>query len=341
MKKLFTTPKWKAQSKRASERELQKKRKRKTLLAARRRRYIGVPKAPRRRRQLRKIVLAPTVFSLVRNPEESLAFLSLLAEAFRSRHDVSVDLSGVTELTSDAVVVLLSRLTDDKFRNGMTFGGNEPRNESARQLLDQSGFFDYVRSSNLKEPSADGRIRRRTSTLVQADVADGLVAFATERMLGHAEHRRSAQMTLVECMANTHEHSAREVTGVNLWWATVYCKSNGSQASFTIVDNGVGIFKSVTVKNFLRRNLRALNLSSNAALLRDWFAGTVDVPARTGEPNRGKGLLAIHDRFRKGKDGMQNLVIIANDVYANLAEDRFERLQHPFNGTFVYWEIHA
>ena len=186
----------------------------------------------------------------------------------------------------------------------------------------------------MKPPPEDGQIRRKTDILVEPEVADELVAFATERMIGRATHCRAAQMSLVECMANTHEHSA-QTRGGNYWWATVYCPRNSNKSFFTIIDTGIGIFKSVTV----RRYKRLLRLSDNVTLFRDWIEGRIELPSRTGQRNRGKGLLAIHDRFKKGRNGMKNLIIVANDVYACFADDSYQTLNEPFRGTFVYWEI--
>lgn len=271
---------------------------------------------------------------MIRNPHETIMFLTQLEQTFRKRRDVVIDLRNVSELTSDAIVVLLSRLIDERFHHGRNFGGTEPTAEPPRRLLNQSGFFTFVHSRKLKPPPENGQIRRRTDRLVEPEVADELVAFATERMLGRVEHRRAAQMSLVECMANTHEHSAK-TPGGNSWWATVYCPRNGRKSYFTIIDTGIGIFNSVTVRQYRR----LFRLSNNVALFRDWMEGRIELPSRTGQRNRGKGLLAIHNRFKKGQDGMKNLTIVANDVYARFADDSYQTLDRPFRGTFVYWEI--
>ena len=335
VKKLTTTPKWKEQSRRSAERELANRRRRRNWLAKRRRHLQGVPRpASTQPGRSRVIVSAPDVLSVIRNPHETITFLTQLERTFRKRRDVSIDLSNVSELTSDAVVVLLSRLIDERFHHGMNFGGTEPIADKPRRLLDQSGFFTFVHSRKLKPPPENGQIRRKTDIFVDAEVADELVAFATEQMTGRVEHRRAAQMSLVECMANTHEHSAR-IRGGNSWWATVYCPRNSNKSFFTIIDTGMGIFNSVTVRKYRR----VLRLSDNVTLFRDWIEGRIELPSRTGQRNRGKGLLAIHGRFKKGRDGMKNLTIVANDVYARFADNSYRTLDKPFRGTFVYWEI--
>lgn len=337
MRKIYQGERWKRYSRRRARKELKKRRRGKLRAAALARKKHGVPRSPARRRIQRVDVAAPKVFSLIRNPEESTAFFARLAQVFQTKRDAYVVLADVEELTSDAVVVLLSKLIDDRFLNGMTFGGNEPKAEGPKKLLHQAGFFEFVRSNQLKEPPEDGRIRRKTSTIVESAEAARLIQFATMRTIGRAEDRRSAYLALVECMANTHEHSEQQDEGVNPWWANVYCPSKSRSSYFTVVDNGVGIFRSVTVRRVRRVMQKLVGDSGNADLLRDWLEGRIELPSRTGLRNRGKGLRAIHDRFKQGK--LANLIVISNDVYANLRDNNYQTLAVPFKGTMIYWEL--
>lgn len=331
--------------KRLYRRRWQREQKRRALRRSRRaRRYrklLGVVRRPQLQRRLTQEVTAPKVFSFIKDPAAATTFIQDLGRAFRTNHNVYVNLRDVEELTSDAVVVLLSRLTDPSFARGMKFGGNEPQAEAPRQLLNKSGFFEFVISRQLKEPPENGRIMRKTAIQVDPEVADEMVQFATQRMNGKVEQRRAAYDSLIELMANTHEHSNRHLPGVNFWWANVYCPAGAKRSFFTVVDNGAGIFKSMTIRAF-RRQLRSLiGNSENTSLLRDVLEGRVELPSRTGLRNRGKGLRAIHKRFASRKDGMQNLVMISNDVYAHLEDGRYEVLDPPFDGTLVYWEVNA
>lgn len=284
-------------------------------------------------------VTVPRVFSLTKAPVEAVQFFSRLRKACSASKQVQIDLEDVEELTSDAVLAMLSKMDDESFIQGAQIGGSEPRAELPRTLLDQCGFYDFARSRQLKEAPAAGRIRRRTSVKVDPETADNMIRFATERMLGYSENRRSSYLTLIECMANTHEHSNKFAPGVTSWWANVYCSHNSDKASFTMVDSGIGIFKSIMVKGVWHRLRWKLGSKSNAELLRDWLEGRIDVPTHSGASNRGKGILAIYNRFRSGQGGMSKLVIIANDVYACPGEGRYETLPVPYDGTLVYWEI--
>jgi hypothetical protein len=337
VKKLYQTAKWKAYSRRRARRELQRRQQHKLYRRKRRRKALGVRRsAAGRRRPL--VIRAPEAFSLIHNATETITFFAQLGEGFRRRNDVFVDLSRVDKLTSDAILILVSKLSDPEFVNGMNFSGNEPEAVGPKELLRQSGFFQFVRSARLNEPPAHGRIRRKSSYLVEPDVADDLVRFATEQLFGQPQDRRPIYLALIECMANTHEHAGGKTVASESWWTSVYCPPDKNRAFFTIADNGIGIFKSITVRQAQRKVREVFGGSGNPELLRDWLEGRIEMPSRTRQHNRGKGLRAIYNRFKLG--GMSNLILIANDVYANLAEDRYERLPVSFRGTFFYWELH-
>jgi hypothetical protein len=68
--------------------------------------------------------------------------------------------------------------------------------------------------------------------------------------------------------------------------------------------------------------------------LRDILEGKIE--SRTGIPYRGKGLPAIYKAFLSGR--ISKLVIIANDVYANVADGDYRKMGTELGGTLLYWE---
>jgi len=119
-----------------------------------------------------------------------------------------------------------------------------------------------------------------------------------------------------------------------LWWATVYADTGRGKICFTFVDTGVGIFRSVRIGT-VRKIYDLFGGKKDADILRDMLLGKV--PSSTKLSFRGKGLpymnrLAMEKRI-------SSLVIVANDVFANVSSETFEQLRTPFHGTLVYWEI--
>lgn len=338
MKKLYGEPPWKEHSARRSAAQLQPKLGRSKPAGHQRRQGYWL----RGRRALR--IKAPSVFSLVQNHDEMLFFIGLLKSAFARNNSVVIDMRDVNKVTSDGVIVMLSKLSDEAFVRGNDFGGNQPRNRTAREGLQRSGFFEFVSTRSLVEPSEHGRIRRKKSFQVESEIADELIRFATTKMFHAPQCRPGVYRVLVECMGNTHEHApggaeddALDRAGRESWWATVYVHETTNRASFTFVDNGVGIFRSVTVRKIRRLLGAVIGDSANPKLLEDILQGRIQFPSRTGKKNRGKGLRAIFRQFQAGT--VKELVIIANDVFADVARGRYDLMKIPFAGTLLHWEI--
>ena len=147
---------------------------------------------------------------------------------------------------------------------------------------------------------------------------------------------------LIESMSNTHNHAlsakAKRERSQELetWWATVYADKARKRVCFTFVDAGVGIFASVRLGK-IRALYRYVGLRSDTHILRDLLNGKVE--SSTGLPYRGKGLPAIN-RLSEGHR-IESLIILANDVYANVSAGEYRMLPVAYRGTLLYWEITA
>ena len=105
------------------------------------------------------ILVAPKVFSVVENTEE-------MAEFFREFHDatneatqgLSIDMSGVTKITGDAVIYMISMFERFRLEHPSRYRvkGNVPKDEECRKRLFQLGFQKFVRfSSKPTDPPSD------------------------------------------------------------------------------------------------------------------------------------------------------------------------------------------
>ena len=176
-------------------------------------------------------------------------------------------------------------------------------------------------------------MRERTSEKVEAETASELISFATGVIHGSPRDDYATFRTLVEVMSNTNNHAASGHKHES-WWATAYCDQASHYAGFTFLDNGVGIFESVPLR-MVRRAARTLGLTSNQELLREILKG--DIGSRTRLHYRGKGLPAIFDLQRRGR--IRNLIIVSNDVFADIENDDFRHLPKAFDGTLLHWEL--
>jgi hypothetical protein len=325
-KKLYSSARWKAYLK-ARQKAQERNAKRRTKF----RHKIG---------ELRKItpavqrkffpLVVPKRFSVVQHPEEAIAFLSNL-NLYAQKHNLTLDLSRVTTLTSDAIAVLVATL--NSLRETYV-RGNLPDDPDAQRILVGSGFFNHLHSMQPLPSTSQGQISRKRSQKVQPDLARDLIHFGTKSLSGAEQKCNAAYRVLIESMLNTHNHAAKYMGKRETWWATVYADAIKKRVCFTFVDTGVGIFKSVRLGK-LRGLYRRLRVISDADILREILQGEVE--SSTGLSYRGKGLPAIYQLSQLGK--IKSLVIVANDVYANISKEEYKLIPVAFRGTLLYWEV--
>jgi len=281
-------------------------------------------------------VPAPALFSLINNADEFLAFLSTLQGNLTRGRDVFVDLSNITELTPDALALLLVTI---KRAWRPRVKGNFPSNPRLSAMVTLSGFLKNVHTNAPQEQHARGAIMRDSGHKVDGPQARALIDSVTTHLFGEARASKGTYSSLIEAMSNTRDHaystagngSAKVKKGK--WWMTAYYDDTTKRASFTFVDLGVGILKSVKLRRF-RDFFRQAGLQ-RPGILRAVMRG--DIQSRTGVPYRGKGLPRILQNATRGL--ISRLTIVANNVQGDVFKDDYKSLRRAFSGTLLYWEI--
>jgi hypothetical protein len=333
-KKLFSTERWKRYLK---SRQLAQDRN------AKRRRHRG--KQQKRHQQpiaqrAFYTLAAPSNFSIVQNSTATIAFLNNL-RFYSAKYNINLDLSRVASLTTDAIAALVAT-TGALTRAGTLINGVSPNDAVAQRILIGSGFFDHYHSQQPLPHVPHGQILREKSKKVQPDLARDLIHFGIKALTGIDGKCSAAYRVLIESMSNTHNHALsakarrdRSQEG-ETWWATVYADAERKRVCFTFVDVGVGIFESVRLGK-IRFLYRLVGLRKDTDILRDLLQGKVE--SSTGYSYRGKGLPAINRLSEAGR--IESLIIVANDVYANVSASEYKILPVAFRGTLLYWEIGA
>jgi hypothetical protein len=332
-KKLYSTEKWKEYIKARQETE-----RRNAARHRKRPKFTGTraQKQQARRQRQFQIVQAPPVFSIVNNANDAMQFFTTL-ELYSSKYNINLDLSQVQTLTTDAIAALIATAE----RLDAVVRGNLPNNPDAQKMLLESGFFKYVSSTQPLPSTPRGTIEQKANTIVAPATAKTLVHFGTKAIFGTSQRNRPSYSTLIECMANTKGHAAgrsnpnsRSPKPSETWWATVYADAGKKKICFTFVDSGVGIFRSIRIRT-VRKIYDFFGGKDDTDILRDMLDGKV--PSSTTLSFRGKGLPYMKRLARANR--ISSLVIVANDVYANVSLDKFTRLRNSFHGTLVYWEV--
>ncbi len=332
-KKRYSTEKWKEYIKSRQEAELRnanrhKKGAKPTGTLAQKRQA--------RSKRLYQTVRAPAAFSIVNNPNDAMEFFTTL-DLYSSKYNLNLDLSQVQMLTTDAIAALIATIR----RLDVDMTGNLPNDSNAQTMLLESGFFTYVSSTQPLPSTPHGTIEQKTNTIVAPATAKNLVHFGTKGIFGTSQRNRPSYSTLIECMANTKGHAAGRIDPYSrtkkppeTWWATVYADSGRKKICFTFVDTGVGIFRSIRIR-VVRKIYDFFGGKDDTDILRDMLDGKV--PSSTTLSFRGKGLPFMKRLARENK--ISSLVIVANDVYANVSSSNFMKLRNSFHGTLVYWEV--
>lgn len=279
---------------------------------------------------------APLDFSLIREPEKAIAHITEVSDRAEKARVIVSDLFDCENFSTDAVIALIGYANDPKTSKGGKILLRQPKDPVLRDKYHDSGIYGTtnIRFADGEVRPATGSIYRIRNNTVLGEVAKKLIKFSTTMIFGTPRKMKGVYSTMIECMNNTFNHATLDAAHKEEWWATVYCDMSRRTAFFNFLDNGVGILESINIK-FRDNVYLKLGLLSNADLLRLVLEGKIG--SRTGLSYRGNGLPEIYKRFHWGQ--ISRLIIIANNVYADLERDEYKLLPKPFRGTFFHWEI--
>lgn len=343
MKKLYTTPQYKEYQERHIARE-----NRRRLRSCRKRKaqnwYVNTLSKEQKNNLHTKHPQAPSDFCIKENPEEVIKFVNTLNRYLKERTPVFVDLSKIEKISHDAIVILLSIMYQFKKRK-ISFNGNFPTNEICRKILTESGFLEQLYGKpTIKYDTQAKNVIRKHGNATSVDIAKDLIRICSENIWGQPCRCQGVYRILVELMQNTHTHANRDRKGGEDWWLSVNHDKHDNKECFSFVDYGIGVFTSLENKKPGATFFGILNKlkdrigtsTSNANILQAILEGELHKTA-TGHYYRGKGLPGIKDALSRNQ--ISSLYIITNNAYADVCANKFVSLSHPFEGTFIYWEL--
>jgi hypothetical protein len=354
VKKYWTSNKYKIQNSRHAKRELRRRIKSKEKLKKKRRALDGLNQFERRdyhdlneRYKDFIKISAPKDFSFINNTEEVSVFIDKLNRQYEQKNKVFILLENVETVSYGAIVVLLSIMVKFKASN-IDFNGNFPSNLEARKIIEQSGFFEnlYKRFKDEERYS----IHPKSNTIhthawkdVDSELGAEIVENASKTIWGESRRCQGVQRALLELMQNTNNHAKIGKEREKHWWLSVNHSKEENKVSFSFVDFGVGVFKSLDNKSekskffgWKEKLAKAFNYSGNVELLKLILEGKLHKTV-TNKHFRGKGLPGIREVLKRNQ--ISNLHIITNDVYSNVSKGEYKRISKSFSGTFVYWEL--
>lgn len=349
MKKLYTTSRYKKRNKSRTKRILKKR-----LVSKQKRRtknFNGQSKSKELRQEEKLIsnytkITAPKHFSFVEKPEETIKFINKLERLYLNNSSVFVNLKDITYLDYSAVTILVSVMFSFKTRN-IKFNGNFPQNGDLAKLLINSDFFKYLNKQiGHKLEYALGKenqIFTRANKEVNSELGYVVMAEASTTIWGEKRTCKGLQRTLLELMQNTNNHADINKKGEKHWWLSVNHDKPNKRVSFIFIDYGVGIFESLKHKpndnkwfGWFEKIKNRLIHGDNSEIFKLLLEGQMHLTV-TGQHFRGKGLPGIREVLSRNQ--ISNLRVISNNVFADVDNNNYIKLNEEFSGTFVSWEL--
>lgn len=295
-----------------------------------------------------KQIKAPSNLSLLNNETVTLDFLRKLQVCYTAKKKVAVMLDDVVKLTIDAILVLLSNMVQYKAAK-IGFNGTKPRDDFTAFKLESSGFFNHLYGAAMREQDKysfkkmNNFIYTHGQKTVEAKLADDLVKYASEVVWGEPRRCPGIQTTLVELMHNTYDH-AGEFKGEKHWWISVEHDEQAHEVTFSFIDFGVGIFRSLANKKQGEPLYGALDhiiqrfplITTEADRLRLILEGKVRL-TQFHEYYRGKGLRNVY--LKHHRNYISDLSIISNYASFKAENDDYHSLRNEFVGTFISFKM--
>jgi hypothetical protein len=334
MKKLYSTAKYKKRNTKRAKDRLKQQLLSKEKAKAKRRALGGMPIAEQREsRAVSKFesLKAPSNFSFVENTVAVLSYLENIQKHIKHRKPVLINLKEITNLTNDAIVLLLALVKNPTITKGVPIKGNYPRDEELKKIFQESGVF----KANDNDDEPKNYILTRQNKKAEGGMANELIKRATSIVFGQEARCPGVYRALMESMANTCYHAKPQQIGHETWWLTVYHDRKENKVSFAFIDLGVGIFKSSNISGFREKLSTLFGIKDNRDVLKEIISGRK--MSSTKIPYRGKGLPTIYKGLERNY--YSNLKLISNDVKADLSANKYEKLTKEFSGTFLYWEL--
>lgn len=295
-----------------------------------------------------KQIGAPVNLSLLNNETDTLKFLQRLKDCYDQGKKVVVLLDKVNEITTDAILVLLSNMVHFKAAK-IGFNGTVPQNKVVAAKLNASGFFKHLYGISMPDQDAysfkkmSNFIYTHGQKTVESGVADDLVKYASKTVWGEARRCPGIQTTLVELMHNTHDH-AGVYKGEKHWWLSVEHDDKNHEVTFSFIDFGVGIFRSLANKKPGEPLYGALDyiiqhfplITTEVDRLKLILEGKVRL-TQFNEYYRGKGLRKIYLKNTNNK--ISDLAIISNYASYRASSNDYHSIKDEFMGTFISFKM--
>lgn len=300
-----------------------------------RQRYRSNPQDPYKRIILPTISFeAPSDFSLLRTPENVIAFINNVNRTVRKSNfkcQVSVDLANVIETDNEAIGLLLT-LVNALARHNVRSFGNLPKDDNAYNIFISSGFLDRVKSlQGMRGETKDTFIVQRGFSQPETELVSREVKKIMSYLTGEWNKYSPLYTLINEVIFNSIEHANQRDSDKN-WILAVHYAEN--HVRLMIADIGKGIMD--TLRKRMAQSVRdTVTLKNEVDVLYDLFDRKYQ--SSTFEENRNQGLPKIKELYDKRY--ISNLCVITNKVMLDFNGINSRVLTNNLQGTFYSLEL--
>lgn len=280
---------------------------------------------------------APNDMSFINNTDEVLQYFKEAQEYFHDKEKVEFNIKDITNLSPDTITLMIANLNDPFFTKNGRYRGMAPDDEKLKKLFLESGFYNYVSTSNLNKKLSRNMLHKEADYKVRPGIAKDACIYGMKHALDSIKPFEPLYEILIECMQNTNNHASSNEKQRHKWWLFVYNDEESGVSKYSFLDLGVGIFESLALKNLLRRTAKDVGLLPNTHFVKDLLNGKIQSRVAKDNEIRGKGIPQIVDHSKYGE--FKEFKIITNDVKIDLKTQTHKKLNNNFSGTLYYWEL--
>ncbi|MBR5023413.1 MAG: hypothetical protein IKY18_09570 [Oscillospiraceae bacterium] len=297
----------------------------------------------------RLIVCAPRELCLFDSTDTTLNFFDDVIEKIKQcgpRYTLYFDLSQVEVITPDAVMYLIAIINNTKKVRVFEIAceGNMPKNQAARAVFQDVGFFKFVSAPYARKLNdSNGFMKIHNGTDADNILAGAFCEFVHNNCNKDYTSTKRLYPMIIELMTNTHQHAYHlpyELDGhlemYSNWY--IFAQDLGSAVHFVFLDTGSGIPSTVSRK--LREKVSdILSVNNDAVYLESALKGDYS-RSETKLAYRGKGLPGIYEDCKNNQ--ICNLKIISCRAKCLVNNDGLitaQNMSSYFEGTLFSWDI--
>lgn len=288
------------------------------------------------------LLTAPKNFSIINNQLETLLFFNNINNTIKSTRlydKIFFNLSLVENITIDSIMYLIAIIKNTKRLTLLKVkcSGNTPLNNKAKEILENSGFYNYLTPNYKVEFNQNEKITITSGKEAVPALAGDICTYVQKRHNLTYLHTKDLYPMILELMTNTKQHAYNndddEIT--NNWY--VFAEDRNNYIQFVFLDTGEGIPNTIRT-NFLEK-IKDKLMNSDAYFIASAFKG--ELRSETNLPHRGKGLPEIYSRIKNGR--ISNFTVVSGKGMCNITEENAIqeiKLDFELKGSLFYWKIY-